>query len=414
MLLVAATRCPYAHLHTPETKLPLWPARPHLDEQDPASGTRVGLRLRTLRTRLPSEAEAAPSFLLSEDAGVLAHASAAARGSIQKGLAVEGLALYWEPGTGGPGGTAHAPASAGPVAGAAQPTEPTQPEAAGQARRRRRPKAAAAPPPSAYLLHPTDVDIHTTLQLSAPSSAADGGDGGGGMRVHMAAVVHHLQLSLSGVQAADILELSDRLEWVAARNRVAAYCPAGWRARGPRAVPWRCVAWRVGGGAGLAWVGWLRGVGQPCVLPGSLTWLSARPSTLPPAGAPGSTLSTRCCSACGASARARCSGPTQRPAWRCASDTWPSTAFSSSASSWSGRRLPHVPPRCAPTRPGLGLPASRGAVAGPASPAVLLCGPATVSTPGAAPRLTPARRNLRAGRRGRRAAAATGAAPVGG
>ena len=226
--------------------------------QDPASGTRVGLRLRTLRTRLPGEAEAAPSFLLSEDAGVLAHSSAAARGSIQKGLAVEGLALYWQPGTGA------APA-AGPAAeadgGAVQP-EGAQPEvAAGQAprpdspfrpaaRRRRRAKPAAPPPPSAFLLHPTDVDIHTTLQLSAPSSAADGdgsGGGGGGVRVHVAAVVHHLQLSLSGAQAADILALSDRLAWATARNHVAAYCPAGWRARGPYAVPWRCVR-----GGGLA------------------------------------------------------------------------------------------------------------------------------------------------------------------
>lgn len=207
---------------------------PPTQMQDPQSGTRISVQLRMLRTRLPGEAEASPSFLLSEDAGVLAHASSAARGSIQKAFAVEGLALYWQPGSsssqgsGGTGGGGGGQAEA--AAPASRPASPFQP-----APRRKRRHKLPPPPPAAYLLHPTDIDIHTTLQLSAPGTA----DGSSGIRVHAAAVLHHLQLSLSAGQATDVLVLSDRLAWCAARNRVAAYCPEGWRGPGPRTVPWR-------------------------------------------------------------------------------------------------------------------------------------------------------------------------------
>ncbi len=229
--------------------------------QDPQTGTRIGLKLSTLRTRLPNEPEAAASFLLSEDAGVLTHASAAARGSIQKQFAVEGLALSWQPGSGSSNSSGRDGSSSGrDEQQAAQPAGSSPGSAAAAAAGRggltprrsppRRPKPRR-PPLQAYLLQPTDCDIHTTLQLSAPASAADGG----GIKVHAAMVVHHLPLSLSGAQAADMLLLSDRLAWVAARNKVAAYCPTGWRRSGPRAVPWRWV----GQGGGVCTCAWWMG-----------------------------------------------------------------------------------------------------------------------------------------------------------
>ena len=242
------------------TPLPISPFP--LLAQDPQTGTRIGLQLATLRTRLPNEPEAAASFLLSEDAGVLTHSSAAARGSIQKQFAVEGLALYWQPGSGSSDSGSRCRSSSGSGEQlAAQPADVSPAKLAdaaaagrgGLTPRRspgRRPKPRR-PPLHAYLLQPTDCDIHTTLQLSAPASAADGG----GIKVHAAMVVHHLPLSLSGAQAADMLLLSDRLAWVAARNKVAAYCPTGWRRFGPRAVPWRWV----GQGGGVCTCAWWMG-----------------------------------------------------------------------------------------------------------------------------------------------------------
>ena len=165
---------------------------------------------------------------------MLTHASAAARGSIQKQLAVEGLALYWQPGSGGSSsgtGEPHSQPEGGVPASARGGAYTPRGARGGRPAPRR-------PPLHAYVLQPTDCDIHTTLQLSAPS-AASGGGGGGGIRVLAAMVVHHLPLSLSGAQAADMLVLSDRLAWAASRNRVAAYCPTGWRQPGPRTVLWR-------------------------------------------------------------------------------------------------------------------------------------------------------------------------------
>jgi hypothetical protein len=222
--------------------------------EDPQTGTRIGLQLATLRTRLPNEPEAAASFLRSEDAGVLTHASAAARGSIQKQFVVEGLALYWQPGSSSSSGSTvnrGSSSGGGDEQQAAQldgSSPGTAATAAGASPGRLTPRRVHArrhkprrPPLQAYLLQPTDCDIQTTLQLSAPASAADGSSGG--IRVHAAMVVHHLPLSLSGAQAADMLLLSDRLAWVAACNKVAPYCPTGWRQPGPRTVPWRNV-WR--------------------------------------------------------------------------------------------------------------------------------------------------------------------------
>ena len=196
--------------------------------QDAESGTVLGVQLSRLHTCRPSDAEHA-SLLLSDDAGLRVHGSAAARGSIQKQFAVEGLAVYCQP-----------RATAAPAGGAAAPQQ--------------RPDKQQQPRQLSYVLLPTDLVLHSTLQLSA--GVGGGGDGGaagtaGGMRVHAAAVVSHLELSLDGGQAADMLALSDRVAWCAARNRFAPYCPDGWRSPGPRAVPWR---W----GGVFAWLGRVR------------------------------------------------------------------------------------------------------------------------------------------------------------
>ena len=99
-------------MHTLHPQLPLPPLPPLLLLllQDPQTGISFGLTLAKLHTCLPSEAEHA-SLLLSEDAGVLAHSSAAARGSIQKQLAVQGLAVYFRPGSAGRAAETLAPGS---------------------------------------------------------------------------------------------------------------------------------------------------------------------------------------------------------------------------------------------------------------------------------------------------------------
>ena len=246
-------------------------ACPHLPGlQDPQSGTRIGLQLRRLHTCLPGEAEHA-SMLLSDDAGVLTHASAAARGSIQKQFAMEGLALYWQPGTGGGSGSGSAGvqpevgAGAAERAGAASDDE-GRPSGSGSSAASdpliegRQPQA---PPqllpsqsPQGYVLHPTDCVVHATLQLWPPASGGNGSSGG--MRAHVAAVVHRLQLSLDGRQAAAMLALGDRLAWCTAHNKYAAYCPAGWRRSGPRTVPWRWVRLHRG------WHSWIQQAWHLC------------------------------------------------------------------------------------------------------------------------------------------------------
>ncbi|PSC70464.1 Methionine gamma-lyase isoform A [Micractinium conductrix] len=219
-------------------RLQLSVSKVHIEFEDAESGTVLGVQLSRLHTCRPSDAEHA-SLLLSDDAGLRVHGSAAARGSIQKQFAVEGLAVYCQP-----------RATAAPAGGAAAPQQ--------------RPDKQQQPRQLSYVLLPTDLVLHSTLQLSA--GVGGGGDGGaagtaGGMRVHAAAVVSHLELSLDGGQAADMLALSDRVAWCAARNRFAPYCPDGWRSPGPRAVPWRHV-WRYAVNAVLHD---LRGERQGCV-----------------------------------------------------------------------------------------------------------------------------------------------------
>eukprot|EP00887_Chlorella_sp_A99_P007395 scaffold2.g7395.t1 len=271
----------------------------HVAFQDPETGTSFGLKLAMLHTCLPGEASHA-SLLLSEDAGVLAHSSAAARGSIQKQLAVQGLAVYWQPGHGGGDVSSHGARAAQPllflkppqqqqqqkqqqqqeegeqqhaswqegkeggrVAEAQQPPEQEQlPE--GQQQRSQPPGGEQVQQPVAaseeqgqqglppapdeeqlpHILLPTDFVVHITSQLG-PGAAGDAGDAAPGVRIHAAAVVHSLELSLSKEQAFDLFLFADRLQWLAARNRYAAYRPAGWLERAadggwqqPR-VPWR-------------------------------------------------------------------------------------------------------------------------------------------------------------------------------
>ena len=166
------------------------------------------MQLERLSTCLPGQSEDhAGALLLDEEGG----AAPAGRGGIQKQFAIKGVAVYWQPGNSGSSEAlpeAQAPSEAGSASLAAAPL----------------------PPPLEYVLNPTNCSIHSTLQLSAPTTAAsEGGSSSGGLRVRAAAVVHHLRLSLDGQQAADMLALSDRLAWCTTRNKSAPYCPAGWR-----------------------------------------------------------------------------------------------------------------------------------------------------------------------------------------
>lgn len=210
--------------------------------QDPGTGARLGLQLSRLHTCRPGDASPA-STLLSDDAGLRVHGSAAARGSFQKQFAVEGLALYWEPGSTPAGGSSSSDGSRthdGSPSGleADQPAalmlSPAKSSALPGSRALQQAQRLPQPAP-AYVLHPTDFAVHCTLQLTGAAAAADGG----GLRVHAAAVLHHLQLSLDARQAADMVVLADRVAWCAARNRHAAYRPDGWRLPSSRTVPWR-------------------------------------------------------------------------------------------------------------------------------------------------------------------------------
>jgi hypothetical protein len=192
--------------------------------QDPQTGTCIGLQLSRLHTCRPGEAEHA-SLLLAEDAGVLVHGAAAARGTVQKQLAVQGLALYWQPGRDSSDDPEDeirlAPAEEG-----GPHFIPTATAGAEQAPPRRH-------KPPTFILQPTDCVLHASLQLSAPD----------GIRAHAAAVIRHLPLNLDGRQVADVFQLMDRLAWCSARTKFAAYCPSGWRRPGPRTVPW-CRVWQ--------------------------------------------------------------------------------------------------------------------------------------------------------------------------
>jgi hypothetical protein len=154
----------------------------HLRYEDPATGRAFGLRLRRLHTRRPGEADHG-SAMLAEDAGA-EHSSAAARGSVQKQFAAEGLSFYWQEEEGGA-------ECAAPPGG----------------------EAAAPPGEERAVLQPTDFTVHLTSQ--------PGGREGGGLRVHAAAVVHALPLVLCAAQAADMLRCGDELAWLGARAKYA-------------------------------------------------------------------------------------------------------------------------------------------------------------------------------------------------
>lgn len=170
------------------------------------------------------------SMLLAEDAGVAAHASAAARGSIQKQFALTGLSAYYRPGTA---------AAAGPDAAA-----PLHHEAgrhgrvhgASSSSSTRSSEDGTRPDPHT-VLHPTKILIHLTSQPAAAALAAAGKAGpGGGARVHAAALVHSMRVSLRPDQLADALLLADRVAWTAAQNRHAAFRSPGWRRPGAGAA----------------------------------------------------------------------------------------------------------------------------------------------------------------------------------
>jgi hypothetical protein len=155
---------------------------------------------------------------------------------VQKQFAVEGLALYWQPGNlraalpdEGQGGRQEQLPEPSSLQQQWQPNLPEQQQQQ-QGDTQQLPQQHQGQQSQSYLLQPTDLVLHTSLQLTHPADA---------MRVHTAVVVHQLPLCLSARQAADAVALADRLAWCAARSKYAALCPTGWRTSGSKTVPWR-------------------------------------------------------------------------------------------------------------------------------------------------------------------------------
>lgn len=202
--------------------------------QDPSTGLVAGLKLAELRTVPLSEAE--HLAVLGDDP----FGGLGGRGAIHKQLAIRGLSAYWAPGA----AAAAAPAAAAVVV-------PAGVEAAAAAAAAAQAEGAAAPDALHPLLLPLDATLQVVAQMPGSQtdrSAADlygeGGRAGEGLRVHAAAVVHSLQLSLHHDQAADMLRLADGLEWLAARSRCAAFRPPGAAAGAPPGIGARRQHWR--------------------------------------------------------------------------------------------------------------------------------------------------------------------------
>jgi hypothetical protein len=164
-----------------------------------SEGRKFGVMLRQLRTSLPSEAQH-PSVLLADDAGVLAHSSAVARGSMQKQFVIEGGAFYWQPphsascrsstGIWSSSRSSSSSSIGGSNGeGAESPAQPSKQQAQlpGQ--------DGAAGADLSFILHPTDC----VVQVASKMGTADGEDGEG-LAVHAAAVVTELPLSIQSQQ----------------------------------------------------------------------------------------------------------------------------------------------------------------------------------------------------------------------
>ncbi|KAG7670791.1 hypothetical protein KSW81_004224 [Nannochloris sp. 'desiccata'] len=220
----------------------------HIRVVDPTTGRSFGFKLGKLHTCLPGETEHA-SLLLAEDAGVAVHSSTAARGSIQKQIAAEGIQLYWKVGNNisiNNTGSSTASSSLSREGGASP--------------------LLHLPPPSNKdeiktldkdvseidwnVLHSTDIIVHVTSKII-------GGGGTDPIKVHASAIVHSIPVAIRPCQLKDILGCVDQVHWTSARAKHAHLRPStplrDWRAmwryavnavladlKGPlKAAPWR-------------------------------------------------------------------------------------------------------------------------------------------------------------------------------
>lgn len=214
----------------------------HVKVQDPVTGRCFGLRLAQLHTCLPGETEHS-SVLLADDGGVLAHSSAAARGSIQKQVAVDGIEFYWRIGE-----------SEAQVAGLEESTEESTEESLPLEEESRHfwsedELEEERTTKDWRVLHPTGIVVHM-------SSKIIGSGGSDPIRVHAASVVHSLPVALRPCQLADMVRCGDQLRWTAARAKHAHLRPAELMLRegtegGAAERDWRSM-WRYAVNAVLA------------------------------------------------------------------------------------------------------------------------------------------------------------------
>jgi len=228
----------------------------HIRVVDPTTGRSFGFKLGKLHTCLPGEAEHA-SLLLAEDAGVAVHSSTAARGSIQKQVAVEGIQLYWKVGKDNTSiritRSTSIPSSRlsgeeeEEEEGAACPLRDLPPSSTKDEDETR---ASDDSDTNWNVLYSTDIIVHVI-------STIIGAGGTEPIKVHASAVVHSVPLAVRPCQMKDILHCIDQVNWTLARAKHSHLRPPStsrdWRAtwryavnavladlKGPlKAAPWR-------------------------------------------------------------------------------------------------------------------------------------------------------------------------------
>jgi len=224
----------------------------HVRVIDPTTGRSFGFKLGKLHTCLPGEAEHA-SLLLAEDAGVAVHSSTAAKGSIQKQIAAEGIQLYWKLGN----STTMSSITRSDTPSSRLSGEEEEEEVAAS-------PLLDLPPPSNKdgrqktldtndsdttwsVLHSTDIVLHVTSKINSTDP----------IKIHASAVVHSIPLAIRPCQMTDILHCTDQVNWTSARAKHSHLRPptssCDWRAMWRYAVnavladlkgPLKAAAWR--------------------------------------------------------------------------------------------------------------------------------------------------------------------------
>ena len=186
----------------------------HIKIQDPVTGRCFGLRLAQMHTCLPGETEHS-SILLADDAGVLAHSSAAARGSIQKQVAVDGIEFYWKAGEG----------NSGPAKESTEQEDSLrEPEDVEEEETTRHFWSEDELEEEKLfkdwrILHPTGIVVHMSSKIL-------GSGGSDPVKIHAASVIHSLPVAIRPCQVADIVQCADQLQWTAVRAKYAHLRPA--------------------------------------------------------------------------------------------------------------------------------------------------------------------------------------------